>query len=404
MSRWMYFLFLCVAVGATEHGNDEWLEVNIEQGPVRGQLDSGGELWTFLNIPYATAPTGKHKFKAPLPPPTWTKTYDAVDRRIICPQFVWKSVMTGDYSMQEDCLVANIYVPDTRRKNLSVLVYVHGGAFQLGYGDWFEAKNLLKYKDFIAVTFNYRLGIHGFLCLGTEDIPGNAGMKDQVALLKWVQKNIAAFGGNPNDVTIGGSSAGSMSVDLLTISKSAEGLFHKVIPESGSNLSTFSSQSNPLQNAKDHAKTLNFTNVDDIYQLEEFYKTLSYETLIGKGLNFDDPYFFTPCVERPTGDGSFLTESPFSILKSEEYRNMKKSIREIWHNFIKTGKPVPEGSSIPSWPPVGEDTSPYMSLGRTVELHSSALTEDRTRFWENIYQKYYQEPLSPPKPYSRSDL
>ncbi|CAB3220851.1 unnamed protein product [Arctia plantaginis] len=89
MSRWMYFLFLCVAVGATEHGNDEWLEVNIEQGPVRGQLDSGGELWTFLNIPYATAPTGKHKFKAPLPPPTWTKTYDAVDRRIICPQFVW---------------------------------------------------------------------------------------------------------------------------------------------------------------------------------------------------------------------------------------------------------------------------------------------------------------------------
>ncbi|CAB3245205.1 unnamed protein product [Arctia plantaginis] len=332
MSRWMYLLFLCVAVAAAEHVNDEWLEVKIEQGPVRGQLDSGGELWTFLNIPYATAPTGKNKFKAPLPPPTWTETYDAIDRSIIC--------------------------------------------------------------------------IHGFLCLGTEDIPGNAGMKDQVALLKWVQQNIAAFGGNPNDVTIGGGSAGSMSVDLLAISKSAEGLFHKVIPESGSNLSTFSSQSNPLQNAKDHAKTLNFTNVDDIYQLEHFYKTLSYETLIGKGLNFDDPYFFTPCVERETGDGAFLTESPFSILKSdvitEEYRKMKMLMREMWHNFIKTGEPVPEGSSTPSWPPVSTNISPYMSLGQTIELRS-LLVEDRIHLWENIYQKYYSEPISPPKPPSRSN-
>ncbi|CAB3245209.1 unnamed protein product [Arctia plantaginis] len=77
-----------------------------------------------------------------------------------------------------------------------------------------KAKNLLKYKDLIVVTFNYRLGIHGFLCLGTENIPG---MKDQLALLKWIQQNIAAFGGNPKDVTIAGYSAGSISVDLLTI-------------------------------------------------------------------------------------------------------------------------------------------------------------------------------------------
>ncbi|CAB3245200.1 unnamed protein product [Arctia plantaginis] len=328
MSRWMYLLFLCAAVGAIEHGNDEFLEVKIEQGPVRGQLDLGGELWTFLNIPYATAPTGRNQFKAPLPPPTWTETYEAIDRGVI--------------------------------------------------------------------------SVNGFLCLGTEDIPGNAGLKDQVALLKWVQKNIAAFGGNPNDVTIAGYSAGSISVDLLTISKSAEGLFHKVIPESGSVLSTFASQSNPLQNAKGYAKTLNFTNVDDIYQLEEFYKTLSYETWMGQAFDFDDPYFFIPCVERETDDGAFLTESPINILKSEEYRNMKKSIREIWHNFVKTGEPVTEGSSLTSWPPVGADTLPYMSLGRTVELHSSAMTEDRTRFWENIYQKYYQEPMSPPKPHLRS--
>lgn len=120
---------------------------------------------------------------------------------------------------------------------------------------------------------NYRVGIHGFLCLGTEDAPGNAGMKDQVALLRWVKKNIANFGGNPDDVTIGGHSSGSASVDLLMLSKSAEGLFNKVIPESGVSTSVFTIQSEPLENAKWFAKANNFTDVDDVYALEQFYKT-----------------------------------------------------------------------------------------------------------------------------------
>lgn len=140
--------------------------------------------------------------------------------------------------MKEDCLIANVYIPDTEDKNLPVYVYVHGGAFQLGWSNMLVPKALVSEHTIIIVTFNYRVGIHGFLCLGTEDAPGNAGMKDQVALLRWVKKNIPNFGGNPDDVTIGGHSSGSASVDLLMLSKSAEGLFNKVIPESGATHTT----------------------------------------------------------------------------------------------------------------------------------------------------------------------
>lgn len=222
----------------------------------------------------------------------------------------------------EDCLVANVYVPDTRRKNLSVLVYVHGGGFVIGHGEEFTAKRLLETKDIVLVTFNYRLGAHGFLCLGTEDVPGNAGMKDQVALLRWVQKNIASYGGNPDDVTIEGFSAGSASVDLLMLSKLAEGLFHKVIPESGGNLNAL--QQNPLENAKYLARLLNFTNVDDIYALEKFYKTASNELLysIQFADRTDSTYLFAPCLERDTEGEAFLTESPFSILQKGSYKKL----------------------------------------------------------------------------------
>ncbi|CAB3245222.1 unnamed protein product [Arctia plantaginis] len=547
MRLWMSVFFLCVSSVSSEFNKGEWKEFKIKQGPVRGYRDSSGELWIFRNIPYATAPADKNKFKAPLPPPTWTEPLDSVDKRIVCPQFYEENIVK-DAIIQENCLIANIYVPDTKKENLSVLVYVHGGAFQVGYGDWLNLRNLMRYEDFILVNFNYRLGIHGFLCLGTADVPGNAGMKDQVALLRWVQKNIQNFGGNPNDVTISGYSAGGSSVDLLMLSKAAEGLFHKVIPESGASLLAFTVQSDPLSIAKNHAKALNFTDVDNIQALEEFYKTLSYDILTADEffLNEDSTFTFSPCVENDYWDGAFLTKSPLTILKtgdykkvpvlfgfanmeglmridlfdmwkdrmnekfsdflpadlkfeseeekekaaneikefyfgdkpvdtdtilhyvdyfsdvlfvqgalwvaklhveaghdqvylyeysfvdestpvvpftnergamhvaqsfavadgfnlttnnkdviSEEYKKMKKIIRGIWHDFIITGKPVPKGSPLPAWPPIGAGNSPYMSLGQKLEL-GNAIAPERFNYWQTIYQEYYKEPIPPP--------
>ncbi|CAH0600385.1 unnamed protein product [Chrysodeixis includens] len=553
MKLWLYVLLLlcaaavCVTCEQQPPSDEDWLELDTPQGPVRGRRDPEADhLYVFHSIPYATAPVGEHKYRPPLPAPVWKTPYEAINRHIKCPQTtIHLNVIPKNLIAQEDCLIANVYVPDTEKKNLSVLVYVHGGGFIVGYGDLSTYKTFLKTKDIILVTFNYRLGAHGFLCLGTEDVPGNVGMKDQVALLRWVQKNIASYGGNPNDVTIAGYSAGSASVDLLMLSKSAEGLFHRVIPESGANLAAFSIQRDPLKIAKEYAKLLNFTNVDDINALEKFYKSASFELLTSGDISdlSDSTFFFSPCVERKTEDNAFLTESPLSILQKSNYKKlpmlygfanmegllridlfedwknkmnekfsdflsadltfksqeereevadkikkfffgnqpvsdgnvlsyvdyfsdvyfgastlwavklqveagnnqiylyeysfvdentpavphtnvrgadhcaqseavsdddentasaslqmMKKTIRHIWHNFIKTSKPVPEGSSLPAWPAASADRAPYMSLGQKVELRHEPLLETRYRFWEDIYQKYYLEPIPPPTP------
>ncbi|CAH0406089.1 unnamed protein product [Chilo suppressalis] len=290
--------------------------VEICQGPVIGHKAQDENVFVFNSIPYATVPTGAQRFQAPLAPPTWEEPYDAIDKGIICPQF---SVPAGK-TAQEDCLVASVYVPNTNATNLPVMVIIHGGQFLVGYGDVTTPKQLVDSQKLIAATCNYRLGILGFLCMGTEDIPGNAGMKDQVACLQWVKHNIASFGGNPDDVTIVGCSAGGSSVDLLMLSKLTRGLFKKVIGMSSANVGVTSVQLDPVEYARIQARRFNY-DAANLYDLEQFYKNASYELLIS-----DPPLclknssvVFTPCVERNMGQKMFLEDSPFNILKSGDY-------------------------------------------------------------------------------------
>ncbi|CAH2230331.1 jg12314 [Pararge aegeria aegeria] len=294
--------------------------VTLDQGPVKGYMAPEGDVYVFYGIPYATAPTGTQKFRPPLPPPSWTETIEAVETNIICPQNLALRNYTGDIKMQEDCLIANVYVPDSEVTNLPVVVYVHGGLYQFGYGTIRTPIHMVKSKKLIVVNFNYRVGAHGLLCLGTKDVPGNAGMKDQVALLRWVHNNIAQFGGNPNDVTINGCSAGGSSVDLMMLSKITRGLFHKVIPESGSNTASFSIQLDPIANAKMILKELN-VHVEDFHALENFYKTAPYEMLykVDVRQRIDTSTVFAPCIERDIGEEMFLDDHPVNILKSGDY-------------------------------------------------------------------------------------
>ncbi|KAL0849963.1 hypothetical protein ABMA28_011883 [Loxostege sticticalis] len=321
-------LVVCVVLCATAQSAERVERiVRIAQGPIRGYKEPGENVFSFYGIPYATAPTGPHRFKAPLPAPSWLTTFEATNKDIICPQAVTPEMMAilgQNKVLQENCLIANVFVPDTTETNLPVVVYVHGGAYQVGHGNFLTANELLKEKPVILVTFNYRLGIHGFLCLGTEDAPGNAGMKDQVALLRWVKNNIATFGGNPDDVTIAGYSAGSSSVDLLMLSPSTKGLFNKVIPESGANLAAFSVQIDPIENAKEYAKKFNVTNVDDVFALEDFYRTAPLEDLFTDSFmtRKDSVFVFSPCVERKTSEEPFLLESPYAILSSGKYEKV----------------------------------------------------------------------------------
>ncbi|CAH0406087.1 unnamed protein product [Chilo suppressalis] len=297
MVCWFLILVVlcCESARTQTSGDAQYREVNVPgQGKIRGFREPGTDVFTFYGVPYATAPTGEHKFK-------------------------------------EDCLIANILVPDTQEKYLPVLVIIHGGALQLGYGRDMSTINLVNSKKVIAVNFNYRLGIPGFLCLGNKDAPGNAGMKDQVALLRWVNANIASFGGNPNDVTVTGCSAGGTSVDYLMLSKLTDGLMHKVVPESGSSLGSLHIQFDPLQNAKDHALRLNFTNVDNIDALTDFYKNLPYEVLLqdfGYLTRKDSSGVFVVCVERDIGQERFLEDAPLNIL-----RNKTQKILPMFYGF-----------------------------------------------------------------------
>ncbi|XP_013193080.2 esterase E4-like [Amyelois transitella] len=316
-------VLLCATCASDHESNVTTKLVYTAQGPVRGHRDPLTGVIAFYDIPYATAPTGHEKFKAPLPPPTWQEPLDAVNRGIVCPQ-VPVAIDMGEIIEEEDCLVASVFVPNTGKTNLPVLVVVHGGGFQIGFGNMLLPRYRVKSHDMIVVTFNYRLGIHGFLCLGTKNAPGNAGLRDQLALLKWVQKNIARFGGDPNNVTINGASAGSMSVDLLQLLPAFDGLFHKVIPESGSSLSGTTVMIDPMDTAKTFAKELNFHNVDDVYALEEFYTTASFKLLHSKSfMNRTDQNFgFTPCLDRNTGYEIIVPDSPFNIMKSGKFKKL----------------------------------------------------------------------------------
>nr|UEP64293.1 teratocyte carboxyl esterase [Cotesia flavipes] len=191
-------------------------------GPILGQ--DRGYYNTYFGIPYALVDENK-PFGKSLPHPNFTTPFNATDSTVKCPQ----SIPTPGGILQ--CLRLNVFVPKTTKKQTPVFVWIHGGGFVFGSGGEYDAKHLVRH-DIIVVTINYRLGPYGFLCLNTDEVPGNQGLKDQVTALKWVKKNIAAFGGDPEKVTIAGESYGGGAVELHLYSE-AEKLYDKAVIQSG---------------------------------------------------------------------------------------------------------------------------------------------------------------------------
>lgn len=174
-------------------------------------------------------------FQPPVPPDPWEDTLDATQIHPVCPQRdIYRRVdlFEGD----EDCLYLNVYTPNLNSSKglLPVMVFLHGGGWLCGSGNvQFYGPDLLLDKDIVLVVPNYRLGALGFLSTGDLLVPGNNGLKDQVAALKWVQKNIEAFGGDPGSVTVFGESAGGAATHYHTISPLSKGLLHRGIAQSG---------------------------------------------------------------------------------------------------------------------------------------------------------------------------
>ncbi|MBN1319553.1 MAG: carboxylesterase/lipase family protein [Thermoleophilia bacterium] len=200
-------------------------------------------MYAFKGVPYAAPPVGPRRWMPPQPLEPWQGVHRADRFRDTAPQ---NPMLGGPGSGQEpepqseDCLYLNIFTPgldDTRRP---VMVWIHGGAFTLGSGSspMFDGSRLAKRHDVVVVTLNYRLGLLGFLNLnevtgGRIPATGNEGLLDQAAALRWVRDHIAAFGGDPANVTVFGESAGAMSIACLLVMPAAEGLFDKAILESG---------------------------------------------------------------------------------------------------------------------------------------------------------------------------
>jgi para-nitrobenzyl esterase len=260
---------------------DDLTVIKTASGLISGVKNDAGDVLSFKGIPYAAAPIGDLRWKAPQPAKPWQGVLVA-DKFGASPM-QGKPVPFGVYTpeflipetpIDEDCLYLNVWTnAKTKQDKRPVLVWIYGGGFSSGGSGVpiYDGEAMAK-KDVIFVTINYRVGILGFLSHPdlTSESPnhtsGNYGLLDQIAALKWVKENIGAFGGDPDNVTIAGQSAGSMSVNALVASPLAKGLFAKAISESGSLLL---SNSTPFKAAEEQGKKLAEANSLTLKQLRE---------------------------------------------------------------------------------------------------------------------------------------
>jgi para-nitrobenzyl esterase len=243
MKRYNQAIFLCLLAAGTAFAADQ---VKTANGVLESTAAPKDGVRSFKGIPFAAAPVGDLRWKEPQPVKNWT---DARNADQFGPRCMQRS--GGDYwfrsnGMSEDCLYLNVWTPAKPGSGrLPVLVYIFGGGFQNGDGSEYryDGESMAR-KGIVVVTVNYRLGIFGFFSHPdlTKESPhhasGNYGMLDQVAALEWVQKNIAAFGGDPKHVTVGGESAGSISVSALMASPLSKNLMAAALGESGALIAT----------------------------------------------------------------------------------------------------------------------------------------------------------------------
>lgn len=274
----------------------------------------------FKGIPFAAAPKALEK---PQRHPGWQGTLKAKDFKKRCLQ----ATITQDSTYgKEDCLYLNIWVPQGRKqvsRDLPVMIWIYGGAFLMGAGHGanflknylYDGEEIATRGNVIVVTFNYRVGPLGFLSTGDSNLPGNYGLWDQHMAIAWVKRNIAAFGGDPNNITIFGESAGGASVSLQTLSPQNKGLIRRAISQSGVALCPWAIQKNPLFWAKRIAEKVGCP-TDDTARMAGCLKvtdpravTLAYKMPLA-GMEYPILHYlgFLPVV-----DGDFIPNDPVTL-------------------------------------------------------------------------------------------
>ncbi|XP_063991352.1 uncharacterized protein LOC135169896 [Diachasmimorpha longicaudata] len=304
--------------------------VKIKNGTLEGSLMKtryGREFPAFRGIPYALPPLGNLRFEPPKPAAAWKGVRSAMEDAAICTQ---RNIYTHQEEIvgTEDCLYLNVYTPKLPDSNAEeqttypIMIWIHGGGWVTGAGhsEFYGPKFLLDH-DIVLVTLNFRLGPLGFL--STEDlvVPGNQGMKDQSQAIRWVRENIAAFGGDPNRVTVFGESAGGASTHYHMMSPLSRDHFHRGISHSGTALCPWvlTRPGIAKRQAKRLGELLNCP-TDSSAELLSCLKKKDHEEIIATDREFQifdyDPMIpFRPVIE-PDHAGAFLIEEPARTLKT----------------------------------------------------------------------------------------
>uniref|UniRef100_A0A7N8XIN8 Neuroligin 2a n=1 Tax=Mastacembelus armatus TaxID=205130 RepID=A0A7N8XIN8_9TELE len=313
-----------------------------------------GPVEQYLGVPYATAPIGDRRFQPPEAPGSWQEIRNATQFAPVCPQNVhgvlpeimlpvWFTdnldVAAGYIQNQsEDCLYLNIYVPtedgpltkkhdessmnkprdeDIRdRRKKPVMLFIHGGSYMEGTGNMFDASVLAAYGNVIVVTMNYRLGVLGFLSTGDQSAKGNYGLLDQIQALRWLNENIGHFGGDPERITIFGSGAGASCVNLLILSHHSEGLFHRAIAQSGTAISSWSVNYQPLKYTKILARKVGCTYTETA-DLVDCLRRKNFRELVDQDIQPARYHIaFGPVV-----DGDVVPDDPEILMQQGEFLN-----------------------------------------------------------------------------------
>lgn len=276
----------------------------------------------FLRIPFAKPPINELRFKDPLPNDPWPD--DILNGTVYgpaCPQAVGLIPAT---SISEDCLHLNVFsksLPEIGSDPKPVIVYCHGGGFVFGSAIESSPRVVMD-RDIVFVTINYRMGALGFLATGSEEAPGNAGMKDQVMALKWVKRNIAAFGGDDENVTIWGLSSGSFSVTAHIFSPLSRGLFSRVIAMSGS-ITSHNNLSTKLMGIVNTIATGTNCDRSDPDEIVHCLRNRTMEEIVSVPISLPDqscpmlPWW--PVVEPDFGQERFLEDQPNKLMESGDF-------------------------------------------------------------------------------------
>ncbi len=408
MNKFNIFLSLfCLFSRVSEAQNNSFsVQTTIENGVIEGNYDTKTGIQKYFGVPFAKPPVGNLRWKAPQPLDKWqgvkeTKHFAARPMQ----KLIWGDMNSRSNGVSEDCLYLNVWSPASRNtKDLPVLVYFFGGGFVAGDGSEprYDGETMAK-KGIVVVTVNYRLNIFGFFAhpeLSAEapyKASGNYGMLDQAASLKWVQKNIAAFGGDPKKVTIAGESAGSVAVSAQMVSPLSKNLIAGAIGESGSAMGTLP----PVSVAEAEKVGLEFATKAGYPSIKELRALSSRD--IYEIYNESGRWGFPSVL-----DGYFYPKDLFEVYKKKEQAQIPLLLG--WNTAEMNGGAFMQGQPYTPENYVAKVKKEYPNDAETVlklypsgsendiELSATALAGDRfigysTWKWFDLHRKNSSQPV-----------